>query len=408
MTGVGIWALLSTQPAVRRFTAASAADWLAFAALPVGLTLGQLAARASPAAIGLIVAAPTMGLLVGLPVAGTYVDRFHPVKVMQAATLCRAVTVLAVAVSWNTTLRLELTTIALVVFGLAEAPVRTATAVVVPQLAGAAAVVRVNGLLSLSSRSTALLGPALAAAAIGGGVGTLCLICAALLLLAAWFIAGIDLLVLPPAASSGRLLHAARFISRRPVVWWVLLAQAAQALLFLGPVSVLLPLGATQRVGTWWYAVLASCGATGGLLGALLVGQLPRNRTGVIAVIGLGVGAFSLLGIAVGTPPALTVPLSLAGGLGLEVFWVLWASALQTRTPAGLVAAVTSFDWFFSLALVPVGVWISVPALQRWGVFSVSLVACCAQVAIAGALLAVPGMSTFAVNRTAGDPGRVD
>jgi predicted MFS family arabinose efflux permease len=87
-----------------------------------------------------------------------------------------------------------------------------------------------------------------------------------------------------------------------------------------------------------------------------------------------------------------TTPLFVLGG-------VLWESLMQTEVPSELMGRASAVDWFFSLALSPIGLAISGPLMDRYGVH--------AYYAYATAIAAIPGLCALLSRRGAAiDAGR--
>jgi MFS family permease len=55
-------------------------------------------------------------------------------------------------------------------------------------------------------------------------------------------------------------------------------------------------------------------------------------------------------------------------GIGMDLFMILWQTALQTHIPRESLSRVSSYDAFGSLALAPLGLVLAGPAAERFGV----------------------------------------
>lgn len=80
---------------------------------------------------------------------------------------------------------------------------------------------------------------------------------------------------------------------------------------------------------------------------------------------------------------------SLLAGAGLAVANNLWETTQQRHVPPELLSRVSSYDWFGSLAAVPVGMLIWGPVADAIGVSTALWIAFTAQLASILALLAV-------------------
>jgi MFS family permease len=79
-------------------------------------------------------------------------------------------------------------------------------------------------------------------------------------------------------------------------------------------------------------------------------------------------------------------------GIGLDLFFILWQTALQTHIPRESLSRVASYDALGSLALAPLGLILAGPAAERFGVENtlIGLGIICAVALVA--VLAVPGV----------------
>ena len=79
-------------------------------------------------------------------------------------------------------------------------------------------------------------------------------------------------------------------------------------------------------------------------------------------------------------------------GIGMDLFMILWQTALQTHIPRASLSRVASYDAFGSLALAPLGLVLAGPAAERFGVENtmVALGLICAVTLLM--MLSVPGV----------------
>jgi MFS family permease len=54
-------------------------------------------------------------------------------------------------------------------------------------------------------------------------------------------------------------------------------------------------------------------------------------------------------------------------GIGMDVFFVVWQTALQTHVPKDALSRVSSYDAFGSLVFSPLGLLFAGPLAQRFG-----------------------------------------
>jgi hypothetical protein len=161
------------------------------------------------------------------------------------------------------------------------------------------------------------------------------------------------------------------FVRREPWLWATLVAASLTYLLFLGPTEVLLPYLVKNELGGDAHDVglVLAAGGVAAVAAALLIGQtgLPRRKmtfTYVVwALATLGVAGY---GIAESRWQAMCAGALIAG---FEAFGaVAWMTTKQRLIPGSLMGRVSSFDWFISIALVPVSYAVTAPLADLFGV----------------------------------------
>ena len=103
-----------------------------------------------------------------------------------------------------------------------------------------------------------------------------------------------------------------------------------------------------------WAAILAAR-AAGGLLGAIALLWFSPRRPLLAAVFACATTAVPTVLLGIPAPLAVLVPVTLLAGIGPTVFNTLWETTLQQHVPEQARSRVSSYDWFGSLALQPVG-----------------------------------------------------
>src|ERR671912_741006 len=116
------------------------------------------------------------------------------------------------------------------------------------------------------------------------------------------------------------------------------------------------------------YGLALAAFGVGGAVGALAIssGRLPRRYlTVMILMWGLGSLPFAVIGVA-GALWVMCAALFVVGATYYAAM-VIWGTLLQRRVPEGLRGRVSSFDFFVSLALMPVSMAIAGPAGAAFG-----------------------------------------
>ncbi|WP_329331885.1 MFS transporter [Streptomyces sp. NBC_00663] len=262
----------------------------------------------------------------------------------------------------------------------------------VPLLVPAERLQRANGLLRMGTNASLLLGLALSGvtvALVGAGW--------ALALNAASFAVSAALTARLPVASRPRGKTSGwaelregwqEFASRQ---WlWVVVAQSAVVVAALNAnVGVLGPLTADRHLGgarAW--SVVVAAQAVGTIGGAGLAARVRVRRPLLVAVLCMFPAAVPISLLSARAPVWVIATAMFTAGVASDVFGVLWATTVQREIPEHLLSRVSSYDWFGSLTLAPLGLLVAGPVAAAVGI-GPALAGCSALVvlATAGALL---------------------
>jgi MFS family permease len=366
------------------------------AVLPVAMTIGLLQRREGVAAIGGALAMRSLAKVVALVAGGVLADRFRRTRVMISADLLRVVAVLAVIalLPHGSTVLIG---VAMFVSGLGESLFRPAYRAVYPQLVPARLLQAANSVGAMMARTAAVAGPGLA-----GVLVTVMSPATALWVDVASFAVSIASLLLVrevPTPTKERatpwrqVTDGVRAVGERRWIRLCMLAGAIQVPLAVAPWLVLMPAVSLANYGdarpyTW----SMSAYALGAILGAMVIGRLTLRSPGVLAQIGVASFALIMLAMMGRVPVVVLVGAHLVAGAGLEIYGVLWYTALQKDVPRHLLARITSLDMLSNAALMPlayglVGAW-----AQFGGRGEVLLVGAIACVATTLPLLLDPGV----------------
>jgi MFS family permease len=324
---------------------------LAFAVLDIG----------RPRDLGFVILAREIPIVVLLLLGGVWADRLPRNLVLVSSDATRGVAQATIAALLLTGSR-SIVAVALlqVLYGGANAFGRPAYTGLIPQTVSAERLQQANALMSLSFSTVGIAGPA---------VGALIVASAnpgwALAADAATFAASVVLLLriaLPPTLRvPGSSVLAdfrdgwAEFVGRPWVVAMVVSFGLFQmttfpALLVLGPYVAKHELGGPRAWGT----ILAVEGA-GALVGGL-VALRARFARPLVATLALGLPtAALLLALGLAAPVWAISCVSFANGACLSMGGAVWFSTLQEKIPEHAISRISSFDWFGSIALNPIG-----------------------------------------------------
>lgn len=328
----------------------------------VALAFAVLDLTGSQSKLGLVLAARALPQVVFLLVGGVWADRLPRNLVMVGSNLVSAAAQALVALVLLTGTAELWHLIALqAVGGAASAFFFPASSGAVPQTVSPARLQEANALLRLSINATTIGGAAAGGLLVAGvGPGWTIAIDACTYLLGAALLAPMRLRAAARAVAGSSFLRELiegwnEFRSR---TWlWVIVvefaflnAAANTSFAVLGPTVAKRDLGGPAA----WGAILTG-EAVGLVLGGLLALRIRPARPLLVAsgAIVLLAPPFALLGL--GAPVAAIAGAAVIGGIGIEIFGVLWDTTMQQQIPAEALARVYSYDALGSFVLMPIG-----------------------------------------------------
>nr|WP_198151833.1 MFS transporter [Kibdelosporangium sp. MJ126-NF4]CEL20159.1 FIG00869184: hypothetical protein [Kibdelosporangium sp. MJ126-NF4]CTQ97384.1 FIG00869184: hypothetical protein [Kibdelosporangium sp. MJ126-NF4] len=379
-------------------TASGLGTW----ALPFILGLAVLDKTLSPVALGVVLAARTIGFVIAVPVGGVLADRYSRRAVVLWSGLIAAGASPVIAVG-----SVPLMAVAATVVGVGQGACRPAFQALVAEVVAAERRQQANAAMTLSVRVTTLLAPGLTALL-------------ATVVSTGWLLVGTGLLwlvaaLLPPAGSGEPTTAAAarpRLLSEfadgireaRRHPWFMAGLGALSAVIFAGYSATVVALPLLSGSEAVLAAALTAY-TVGALVGALVISRWrPRNQ-GWAAFAGLACYGVAPLGLLVDLGPAVVVAAYVLPGIGIELFNVPWFTATQREVEPRLLARVSSLDFLVSYGLAPVGLALIAPAIDAFG--TTAVLAVCAVVCFAAPAAAalVPSSRHFAKTlESSGDP----
>ena len=349
---------------------------LGSAIAPIALAFGVLGIPGgSPTALGLVLFCAAVPRALFILLGGVAADRSGRARLMVLAETVAAVAQLVAALLFLTG-RATVPWLAVIaaVGGVATAMFFPAFTGLVPEVADDDELQSANALLRLANNVASILGTAVGGvlvATIGSGW--------ALVIDALTFAVSAVLLRLvrahrtAPAAARQSTLADLRdgwqeFTARRWVVVVVVLASVSN-LGFSAAIGVLGPVQATAALGGPgpWAVIVASFGL--GTVAGVVVAL--RLRPGRPLLLASAVAPLMVLPVAAMAPPApvaVIAGLAFLGGVAADVFGVMWDTALQQHIPGESLSRVSAYDWFGSIALVPLGLAAAGPLVAAVGV----------------------------------------
>lgn len=361
---------------------------LAFAILGLG----------GPTELGLVFLARELPLIVLLLLGGVWADRVSRKAILVGADAVRATSQAAAALMLFTgTAEVWHLALLQVAFGGANAFSRPATTGLVQQLAPAESLQRANALLGLARSTTRIAGPAIGATlvalaspawAIAADAATFAVSAALVLSLRLGAV-----LRAPFGSVLGDLKDGWREFTSRTWVWTIVSYFGLYQLTLFPALLVLGPYVANEKLGGPgpWGAILA-VQAVGAVIGGLVALRVSFSRPLVADTLLAAPMAFLLMLLAIPAPVAVIAALGFVTSACLTVGDAVWFATLQRHIPEHAISRISSFDWFGSVALNPIGYVLVGPLASRIGVPSTLVVAGLLNLASAAAVLAIPSV----------------
>jgi MFS family permease len=390
------------EPAFRSLFLGQALSRLGDRIAPVALAFGVLGIGGSAADLGIVIGAGTVPFALFALAAGVWADRLPRQRLMLWSDLIRAVVqaltgallIAGVAEVWMLAALAAL-------YGTADAFFAPAMNGLVPQTISAARLQEANALLGGWMSLSNVIGPAIAGVLIviadpGGAI----LLDAATFVVSAAFLARLD--IGPVEVEEERSFLAElrggwREVTSRSWVWSLLGAMSIYHVVVLPSVFVLGPVLAERELdGASSWAIIVSGFGVGSVIGQFLIYRLPFQRpirasvlalviaSTQAAIIGSGLGTWGIAGLEAVT------------GIAVSLFFTLWETSLQQQIPARALSRVSSYDFFTSAGLMPIGLVLAGPVSQALGLHATLHLMSVVGVGSALACLAIPSVRNLA------------
>jgi MFS family permease len=355
-----------------------------------------------PAAVGYVLAAHTVPMVLLLLWGGVVADRYGKVAVLQVSNLTSALSqgLIAVLVVTGTAELWSLVALSLV-HGIVSGLGFPAMSSMLPSVVDREHLQPANALLSLARSGISILGPTLAALlVVGVGPGWALAVDAT-----TWLVSGL-LLGLIGVPRTGRsaagtstlaeLREGWGYVRSTQWLWVVVLGFGVLNAIHAGAWFTLGPARAKDTIGEQGWGLVLSAEAVGLLLMTLVLLRVRLERpllVGMLGITTLGLPIFML-----GAEPHLgwLVVATLVAGAGTELFGMGWNLAMQEHVPDEMLSRAYSYDALGSFAAMPVGQVVFGPLAVAFGfttvleVSGVVYVVVCLLVLLSPAVRALP------------------
>jgi MFS family permease len=376
--------------------------------LPLALAVLLLRRGSGAIGLGLLLALLAASTVLGTVAAAAVGDRWRRADVMICSDAIRFVAV-AVLAGAGTAGPDWLVAVMVVLAGLGEGLFRPAFGAIVPRLLPEPLLQQGNALTTLSLQVAAFASPAAA-----GVLVAVTSPVTALWVDAASFVFSLATLVLIRSgeqrpAVRPRLpgmrhalaevrtdfVEGVRAVTGRPWIAASIGMATVVMTLSVAPAFVLLPLLADDRLGgpAGYGLVLAGLGV-GSLAGSVIGGRVRSRRPGVVATLGVLTITCSVSALALLPLPGVVAAWAVAG-VGVTIFQILWATALQRDVPDEVLGRVMALDWLGTSSLMPVGYALAGPLSQAVGATPVLLAGALIVLLVGPLPLLVRGGTTF-------------
>jgi len=346
---------------------------LGSAIAPVALAFAVLDLTGSASDLGIVLAARQIPTILFLLVGGVWADRLPRHRVMVVSNLVSGLSqVLAGALLLTGDARLWHLGALAAVNGASSAFFFPASSGVVPQTVPAPLLQQANATLRLAVNATNITGAALGGLLVAAtSPGTAIVVDGASYVLAASFVGAMHLppgLRMQGSTVVAELRDGWRDFWARGWLWAIVIQFGVVNAAGQGVVSVLGPTVANEHLGgaAAWGLVLAAMSVGLVLSGVMMLRWRPRRilRVATYSVFG---SAAVLVALARPAPLLVVAAAAFASGFCIEIFGVLWDTAMQQQIPHDKLSRMYSYDALGSWVLMPVGLIVAGPVGEAIG-----------------------------------------
>lgn len=385
------------EPSFARYLAAVSVSTLGSGMAVVALAFAVLDLGGATD-LGIVLLAREVPVVVFLLLGGVFADRLPRRDILVGSDLVKGVAQAATAALffsgaasvWNVALLQT-------VFGVAVAFSRPATLGLVREAVSENRLQEANAFIQLSRSSLSVAAPAIGAVIVAAASPAWALaLDSGTFFVSALLVASMRLAPAVRLASASVLADLrdgwSEFVSRSWVVAMVTSFGFFQ-LTFFPAYLVLGPLVAKEELGGAgaWGTILA-LQAAGSVAGGLIALRVRFARPLVASMLLVLPAGVLLATLAVPLPLVLIAFVGFTVGVGFSFGETLWFTALQRNVPEHAISRISSFDWFGSVALNPIGYALIGPLAAFVGVAETLAVAAALNIAVSLMVVLVPSV----------------
>ncbi len=397
----------------RRFYLGQTASGIGSAMAPIAIAFAVLEHGGTPTQLGYVAAAGLVPVLVLLLVGGVIADRLSRRVVMLTSDVLRTVAEAGLGI-WILIERPPLwgfMALAACV-GVGQAFFGPAMTGLMPQVVSAARLQQANALMNVSGSGAQIIGPAIAGAIIAVSNPGWAVVIDGLSYGVS--VVSLALVRIDWVASASvdtffaQLRHGWREFWSRKWLFAIVVEFSLLNVFLFAPMFVLGPVVAKASLGgaPAWSLVLA-CQAAGAVLGGLGMLRWHPRRPLLVATIAPLAMAWPLLALAVVAPLSVIAAGGVVAGSAMAVFDTLWTTTMQREVPHEVLSRVSAYDWFGSLAFLPVGFAVVGPVAHAIGVAATFEWTTACTVVLIAVTLSVPSVRTMRAPRVGQGPNPV-
>ena len=327
----------------------------------IALTFAVLDIDGRAIAIGMVLAAHTIPMIVLLLWGGVLSDRFPRAVVLQVSNAASALSQGAIACLVLTG-RAELWMIIALtaLHGAVSAMSMPAMAGMVPQLVPRESLQQANALLSLTRNGLTVVGPSLGAfLVVTVGPGWALAVDAFTWALAALLLIPVKIPPRAPRAEATSTLQDLRegwtFFRSVTWLWVVVLGFGALNMIHNGALFTLGPVVAEDTIGRQAWGFVLSAEAAGLLVMAFVLLRYRLERPLLWGMLAIILNAAPMIMLGVDPVVVALVVAAFVGGMGIEVFSMGWALAMQENIDDDMLSRAYSYDMLGSFIAMPIG-----------------------------------------------------
>ena len=327
----------------------------------IALTFAVLDITDSAAALGQVLAAHTIPMILLLLWGGVISDRFSRTLVLQFSNVASAITQGLIAfVVLTGQAELWMLMSLSVVHGAVSAVSLPAMASVMPQLVPREELQSANALVALTRNGLTVIGPTVGALlVVTAGSGWALAVDATTWLLSALLL--IPVRIPAPVRSGERsstvteLREGWDFFRSTTWLWVVVLGFGLLNAIHNGAIFTLGPVVAEDTIGRQGWGLVLSAAALGLLAMTVVMLRVPLQRPLFWGMIGVSLMSVPMLMLGLDPHLVALVIGAFIGGAGIEVFGIGWNLAMQENIDERMLSRAFSYDMLGSFIAMPIG-----------------------------------------------------